>query len=151
MGSTALSKTSYGLTLLRLMSAQGAASPHRKLRWLIIFFLVSINLVTWPTALVPFVACQVALSAASRQCWASAGGADIFIGVAGSGYSGAADVILALLPLEAIWDQKMQHSSRCLVMFSMAMGFVAAVAAFIQCSQMPNNNTTTLTRKSPSA
>lgn len=130
------------------MNTQGAVSPHHKLRWLILIILVTINLAIWPAALFPLVGCQVGLSTAARQCWAS--GSYVFIGVTGSGFSGAADVVLALLPLEAIWDQNMRRSSKSLVMFSMMMGLVAAVAAFIQCNQIPNNNTTTLARESPS-
>lgn len=149
-GSTALSKTAYGLALLRLINTQKAMFPHRKLRWLIVLILVSINLILWPAALFPLVACDLGLSTASGHCWAS--GVDTILGVAGAGWSGAADVTLALLPLEAIWDHKMRRLSRSLVILAMATGFVAAAAAFTQCSQIPNNNTPTLACKhSPSA
>lgn len=149
-GSTALSKTSYGLALLRLIKTQKAMIPHRRLRWLIVSILVSIHLIVWPAALFPLVACDFGLSTASGQCWAS--GVDIILGVAGTGWSGAADVTLALLPLGAIWDHKMRRSSRSLVILAMTVGFVAAAAAFTQCSQIPNNNTTTFAcKQSPSA
>lgn len=144
-GSTALSKTSYGLALLRLMNTHKAMFPRRKLRWLIVLILVSINLIIWPAALFPLVACDLGSSTASGQCWAS--GVDIILGVAGTGWSGAADVTLALLPLEAIWNHEMPRLSRSLVILAMTMGFVAAAAAFTQCSQIPTNNTTALACK----
>lgn len=143
--STALSKTSYGLMLLRLMNGQKAISPHRKLQWFILFILVSVNLIIWPTALVSLIGCQLALSTAPGKCWASE--VEVIVGAVGTGWSGAADVVLALLPLEAIWDHKMRRLSRSLVVFSMTMGLVAAAAAFTQCSQVLNNNTTTLARE----
>lgn len=148
--STALSKTSYGLMLLRRMKAQKAASPHRKLRWFILFLLVSVNLIIWPAALVSLIGYQLCLSTATGRSWPSQ--VDVIFGAAGSGWSGAADLVLALLPLEAIWDHKMRRLSRSLVIFAMVMGLVAAVAAFTQCSQVLNNNTATLAREySPSA
>lgn len=150
MISTALSKTSYGLGLLRLMDNQKAVSPHRKLRWFILFGLVSINLIIWPAALVSLIGCQLGLSTAPEQRRAST--VDVIVGAVGTGWSGAADVVLALLPLEAIWDHKMRRLSRSLVIFAMTTGLVAASAAFTQCSQVLNNNTNTLAREhSPSA
>lgn len=136
--------------LLRLMSTQKAVSPHRKLRWFILFVLFSINLIVWPAALVSFIGCQLGWSTAPGQRWASAVG--VIAGATGTGWSGAADVVLALLPLEAIWGHKMRRLSRSLVIFAMTMGLVAAAAAFTQCSQVLNNNTSTLAREhSPSA
>lgn len=146
MLSTALSKTSYGLTLLRIMDAQKAESPHRKLRWLIWFILASINLTTWPAAIFSLLGCNFGFSTEPGQCWVSR--VEVFIGVAGSGWSGAADVVLALLPLEAIWQHKAPSSVKVLVIFSMTMGLFAAVAAFVQCSQIANSNMTASARES---
>lgn len=136
VGATAFSKTSYGLALLRLMSVQKDVSPHRKLQWLIWFLLVSVNIILWPAALVPFIRCRLGLlSTTPERCWGSE--LDVAFGVGGSGYSGASDVVLALLPLETILG-KLRGLKRFGVLFAMSMGFVAAVAAFTQCSQIPN-------------
>lgn len=145
--STSLSKTSYGLMLLHLMNSRRAVSPYRKLRCFISIILVSVNLIIWPAALVSLIGYQFGLSTAPGQSWPSE--ADVIVGAAGSGWSGTADLILALLPLEAIWDHKMRRLNRSLVVFAMVMGLVAAVAAFTQCSQVLNNNTTTLAREHP--
>lgn len=107
--------------------------------------LVSVNLILWTTALLPFIRCFIGLSVAPAQCWAAE--IDVSIGVAGSGYSGAADVVLALLPLGNIWDYKLRRLSRFMVMFAMSMAAAAAVSAFTQCSQIPNNNTASLNSK----
>lgn len=144
--STALSKTSYGLTLLRMVDAQKAESPRRKLRWLIWFILASINLTTWPAAVFSLLGCNFGFSTEPGQCWVSR--VEVFIGVAGSGWSGAADVVLALMPLDAIWHQKAPGLVKVLIIFSMTMGLFAAVAAFVQCSQIANSNMTSSARES---
>lgn len=140
VGSTALSKTSYGLTLWRLIDAQNTVSGHRKLWWLIFFILLGVNLATWAPAVFPLVECYIGPSSEPRSCWNSE--ADVIIVMAGSGCSGAMDVVLALLPLATIYRYKM-HLSRALVLFAMTMGFMAAVAAFTQCSQIPDDSVTT--------
>lgn len=129
------------------MKAQRAEPPRRKLRWLILFVSVITNLIIWSAAIASLFGCHLGLPTAFRHCLIS--GVDVYIGVASSGFSGAADVILALLPLVAIWDQKMRRLSRSLVVFAMTMGLVAAVAAFTQCSQILNNSSATLSRESP--
>lgn len=140
VGSTALSKTSYGLTLWRLIDAQNTVSGHRKLWWLIFLILLSVNLAAWAPAVFPLVECYIGPSSQPRSCWNSE--ADVIIVMAGSGCSGAMDVVLALLPLATIYRYKM-HLSRTLVLFAMTMGVMAAVAAFTQCSQIPGDSATT--------
>lgn len=140
VGSTALSKTSYGLTLWRLIDAQNTVSGHRKLWWLIFLILLGVNLTTWAPAVFPLVECYIGPSSEPRTCWTSE--ADVIIVMAGSGCSGAMNVVLALLPLATIYKYK-THVSRTLVLFAMVMGVMAAVAAFTQCSQIPDGSVTT--------
>lgn len=145
VSSTALSKTSYGLKILRLIDYHNAEPRSRKLWWIILLILVGLNVTTWPAALFPLVECLMGSSSAPQQFWTSR--INVILGVAGSGCSGAADVILAILPYAIIYEHTIQSLSKPLVAFVSVIGAAAAVAAFTQCSQILNNGTTTLSRE----
>lgn len=132
--SAVLSKTSFGLTLLRL--TQAGYAKTRAFIWVI---LVSMNILMFCDALYSWVECQPSRKHweifTAGTCWSP----DIAVkfGIAAGAYSGCMDVIMAILPWGIIWETRMEGREKVGVLVAMSMGICAGAAAFAKCSQIP--------------
>lgn len=128
------SKTSFGLTLLRL--AQAGYQKTRALLWVI---LVSMNLLMFIDAIYPWIECRPAQKHwhvyMQGTCWST--DVAINLGIAAGAYSGCMDVIMALLPWGMILQTSMERREKIGVLVAMSMGLCAGAAAFAKCSQEP--------------
>lgn len=132
--SAVLSKTSFGLTLLRL--TQVGYDKTRAFVWVI---MVSMNLLMFCDALYSWVECQPSRKHweifTDGTCWSP----DIAVqfGIAAGAYSGCMDIIMAILPWRIIWETRMERKEKFGVLVAMSMGLCAGAAAFAKCSQIP--------------
>lgn len=132
--SAVLSKTSFGLTLLRLTSV-----GYDKTRAFVWVIMISMNLIMFCDALYSWVECQPSRKHweifIDGTCWSP----DIAVkfGIAAGAYSGCMDVIMAILPWRIIWETRMERREKIGVLVAMSMGFCAGAAAFAKCSQIP--------------
>ncbi|KAM0276730.1 hypothetical protein ACHAQH_006440 [Verticillium albo-atrum] len=114
----AWSKTSFALTLQRI-AAEGW------MRWLIWFLIVSMNLVLGGAVLITWVQCTPVEKtwrtvAVEGTCWPQHvhRNYNIFAAV----YSGAMDVVLAMLPWKMIWGLELTRKEKLGVLIAMSMG-----------------------------
>ncbi|KAI3393582.1 hypothetical protein diail_3931 [Diaporthe ilicicola] len=132
--SAVISKTSFGLTLLRLTQV-----GYEKTRVFVWVIMVSMNLLMFCDALYSWVECQPSRKHweifTDGTCWSP----DIAVkfGIAAGAYSGCMDVIMALLPWRIIWETRMERREKIGVLVAMSMGLCAGAAAFAKCSQIP--------------
>lgn len=132
--SAVLSKTSFGLTLLRLTQV-GYEKTHAFV-WVI---MISMNLLMFCDALYSWVECQPSRKhweiLTDGTCWSP----DIAVkfGIVAGAYSGCMDVIMAILPWRIIWETRMARREKIGVLVAMSMGLCAGAAAFAKCSQIP--------------
>lgn len=132
--SAVLSKTSFGLTLLRLTSV-----GYEKTRAFVWVIMISMNLIMFCDALYSWVECQPSRKHweifIDGTCWSP----DIAVklGIAAGAYSGCMDVIMAILPWRIIWETRMERREKIGVLVAMSMGLCAGAAAFAKCSQIP--------------
>lgn len=128
------SKTSFGLTLLRLTQV-----GYNKTRVFVSVIMVSMNLLMVCDALYSWVECQPSRKHwqifTEGTCWSP----DIAVkfGIAAGAYSGCMDVIMAILPWRMIWNTRMERKEKVGVLVAMSMGLCAGAAAFAKCSQIP--------------
>lgn len=128
------SKTSFGLTLLRLTQV-----GYEKTRAFVWFIIISMNLLMFCDAMYSWVECQPARKHweifIDGTCW----NPDIAVkfGIAAGAYSGCMDVIMAILPWRIIWETRMERKEKIGVLVAMSMGLCAGAAAFAKCSQIP--------------
>ncbi|KAG6357456.1 hypothetical protein INS49_013333 [Diaporthe citri] len=132
--SAVLSKTSFGLTLLRL--TQVGYEKTRAFVWVI---MVSMNILMFCDAFYSWVECQPSRKhweiSTDGTCWSP----DIAVnlGIAAGAYSGCMDIIMAILPWRIIWETRMERKEKVGVLVAMSMGLCAGAAAFAKCSQIP--------------
>jgi len=111
------SKTSFAFTLLRLI-----VKPWQ--RFLIIFIVVSLNIIMWLCAAFLFLQCSPVEKAwlleTPGTCWNNriTIGYSIFAGV----YSALMDFILALLPWFLVWRLQMKRREKLGVALAMSLG-----------------------------
>ncbi|KAM7185679.1 hypothetical protein V8F20_011703 [Naviculisporaceae sp. PSN 640] len=124
------SKTSFGMTLLRIISG-------RRTRSLVWSILVSVNLAmsvnvvtTWVQCYPPTVAVE-----GSPKCWD--GRVGVYYGIFASAYSGLMDIVLALLPCSVLWNLQIRRKEKVGIAVAMGMGVFAGAAAFVKCSKIP--------------
>ncbi|KAL1858354.1 hypothetical protein VTK73DRAFT_7841 [Phialemonium thermophilum] len=154
----AWSKTSFGLTLLRLMrrrhqhqrnSIDGAGAAGVGFRdtlasfaferALLIVLLVSVNVAMGLNALFVWVRCRPVAKTwdFGRQgsCWAP----EVYptYGMFAAGYSAAADFLLALLPWRIIWSLQMKAKEKFGVAIAMSMGIFAGATSVVKTMAIP--------------
>ncbi|KAL2272842.1 hypothetical protein FJTKL_05959 [Diaporthe vaccinii] len=128
------SKTSFGLTLLRLTQV-----GYEKTRIFVWFIMISMNLLMVCDALYSWVECQPSRKHweifTDGTCWSP----DVAVkfGIAAGAYSGCMDVFMAILPWRIIWETRMERKEKFGVLVAMSMGLCAGAAAFAKCSQIP--------------
>lgn len=128
------SKSSFGLTLLRLTQA-----GYHKTHVLIWVILVSMNLLMICDAIYPWIECHPSQKHwhvhMQGTCW----GTDVAVefGIAAGAYSGCMDLIMALLPWRMVLQTRLERKEKVGVLVAMSMGLCAGAAAFAKCSQEP--------------
>jgi len=125
------SKTSFALTLLRLMPGRMGL-----LIWTII---ASINIFMGLNALFMWIRCSPSSKTwnpfAPGTCWEP----HVYTsyGMFAAGYSGIMDFVLALLPWKVIWKLQMKRKEKVGVAVAMSMGIFAGVTAIVKTTEIP--------------
>ncbi|KAK3317380.1 hypothetical protein B0T19DRAFT_434879 [Cercophora scortea] len=125
------SKTSFGLTLIRI-----AQKKTRIVVWVII---VTMNLAMVMIVVTSWIQCSPVPKVWNRllpgSCWD--GRVNVYYGLFAAAYSGAMDIVLALLPWTIVWKLQMRRKEKIGVGIAMSMGVFAGCTAFIKCSKIP--------------
>ncbi|KAK4445941.1 hypothetical protein QBC34DRAFT_357576 [Podospora aff. communis PSN243] len=130
------SKTSFGLTLLRITSTR----EHQTLKACVWFIIVTMNLAMSISVLVTWIQCNPVEKVWDPErvngiCWDARVG--VYYGVFAAAYSGLMDVVLALLPWGVVWRLQMGRKEKVGVGIAMGMGVFAGCAAFIKSTKIP--------------
>ncbi|KAK3995538.1 96ca82bc-67f3-4b3a-ab36-ffe7d8f40fbe [Cladorrhinum sp. PSN332] len=127
-----LSKTSFALTLMRL--------SHGWLRFAICVIMVTINIVLGSAMISMWAKCtpvqKIWIDEVEGTC--ISGETIVVFYQFTAGYSGAMDVILALVPWPLIWKITMGKKEKFGVAIAMSMGVVAGVTSFVKMIMLPN-------------
>ncbi|KAI1158275.1 hypothetical protein F5B18DRAFT_641503 [Nemania serpens] len=117
----AISKTSFALTLLRI--------SNDWVRWFVWFAILTINVVLGLSLIFNWVQCTPVEKNFNifipGSCWPKA--TLIRYNAFASAYSGAVDILLALLPWKIIWTMDMNKKERFGAICAMSLGFFAGV------------------------
>ncbi|TLS22299.1 uncharacterized protein PpBr36_09870 [Pyricularia pennisetigena] len=129
-----LSKTSFAITVLRISEGW-----TRRFVW---FIIITINAFLSFAALSTYVQCtpseKLWRPMLQGTCWPKEFIIDYNIFTAG--YSGAMDIILALLPWRIIWKLTINKREKLGVMVAMSMGIFAGAISFAKIEQLPAIN-----------
>ncbi|KAK3490065.1 hypothetical protein B0T13DRAFT_85677 [Neurospora crassa] len=126
------SKTSFGLTVLRLIR------DRPKVRALVLVIIATMNSFIIFNVITVWIQCGVdehgneddEPNCLSIKLTASS---MMFAGI----YSGLMDIVLAVLPWCLIWDLHMQRKEKVGIGIAMSMGLFAACTVFVKCSMVP--------------
>ncbi|KAK1832265.1 hypothetical protein QBC39DRAFT_433348 [Podospora conica] len=125
------SKTSFGLTLLRLTEGW--------MRVLIWFIIVTINVAMGLSALFAWVRCTPVRKSWSPfdagTCWEAS--VIVNYNIFSAAYSAAMDLALALLPWKLIWGLQMKKKEKIGVAVAMSCGVFAAITAIVKTTKIP--------------
>ncbi|KAL1904987.1 hypothetical protein Sste5344_009241 [Sporothrix stenoceras] len=128
------SKTSFALTLLRLLS------NHPRLRILLWIGIISMNIAMGLNAVFLWVRCMPLVKtwdpSVPGTCWAP----QVYpiYGIFAAGYSAVMDFVLALLPWKIVWRLQMRQQEKLGVAIAMSLGVVAGGMAIVKTSQIPS-------------
>ncbi|OHX00960.1 integral membrane protein [Colletotrichum incanum] len=127
----AWSKTSFALTLLRITRE----SSERWMTWLVWFIIVSINIALGLNVLFTWIQCWPVektwrTASTPGTCWPK--NITMNYNVFTASYSGAMDIVLAILPWKIIWSLTMTKREKLGVLFAMSMGVFAGAISFIK-------------------
>ncbi|KAF2174499.1 hypothetical protein K469DRAFT_541752, partial [Zopfia rhizophila CBS 207.26] len=126
-----ISKTSFAVTLLRLVGRTWQI-------YFIWFVIVSLNIAMWLDAIILFASCTPVERKWNKDvsgvCW------NRFIvvgfGIFSGAYSGAMDILLAILPVTLMWNLQLERKKKIGVCVSMSLGVFAGIAAAIKTSNI---------------
>ncbi|KAK0747017.1 hypothetical protein B0T18DRAFT_303096, partial [Schizothecium vesticola] len=130
---TGWTKTSFGITLLRLTSGRTKAFV-----W---FCILSINATTIVSAIIPWAQC-VPLSKTwdphmtGGECWAPRVGTKIWIGL--GAWNAMMDFVLAALPWRILRDMQLRTKEKIGVTVALSMGVIAGATGIAKCVALPN-------------
>ncbi|KAI6599137.1 hypothetical protein MCOR12_005109 [Pyricularia oryzae] len=129
-----LSKTSFAITVLRISEGW-----TRRFVW---FIIITINATLGFAALATYVQCtpteKLWRPMLQGTCWPKEFIIDYNIFTAA--YSGAMDIVLALLPWRIIWKLTINKKEKLGVMVAMSMGIFAGAISFAKIEQLPAIN-----------
>ncbi|KAH8900447.1 hypothetical protein GQ53DRAFT_633211 [Thozetella sp. PMI_491] len=134
---TALSKTSFALTLLRL--------PVRNIKWPLWFIIITLNVTSYISAASNWIKCTEPLTGS----FCMTVNAIVVYGMAAGFYCAAMDFILALLPWKFLWKLQMDKSEKIGTMIAMSMGIFAGVASILKSVQIPSLESEDITASIP--
>ncbi|PKS08085.1 hypothetical protein jhhlp_005360 [Lomentospora prolificans] len=129
---TAWSKTSFGITLLRISTGWT--------KWFVWFLVISINLVLGASAIILFIQCwpiqKLFNEMLDGQCWPknTVEHYQMFCSV----YSGAMDIILALLPWKIVWNVAIFRREKIGALVAMSMGVFSGIMSFLKIISLPD-------------
>ncbi|KAH6634509.1 hypothetical protein B0J18DRAFT_22224 [Chaetomium sp. MPI-SDFR-AT-0129] len=125
------SKTSFGLTLLRITEGW-----YRKFIW---FCIISMNIAMFLSALFLWTSCTPIRKTwdtdVKGSCWDQKTSA--YYNIFASGYSALMDFTLALLPCRFLWTLPIQRKEKIGAGLAMGMGVVAGIMAVIKTTKIP--------------
>ncbi|KAH8898213.1 hypothetical protein GQ53DRAFT_817506 [Thozetella sp. PMI_491] len=125
------SKTSFALTLLRLM--------HGEMRYFLWFLMITVNIAMYLNAIFLWLRCMPVTKTwnpyVEGTCWAP----EVYpiFGMCAAGYSAILDFILAMLPWKIIWGLQMRTREKFGVALAMSMGVFAGATAVIKTTAIP--------------
>ncbi|KAK4034266.1 hypothetical protein C8A01DRAFT_18899 [Parachaetomium inaequale] len=140
------SKTSFGLTILRL------TRDTYVLRYFVLLVVVVMNTAMGLQAVFVWVRCSPVEKGwrppgevVGGRCWASgvSNGYAVFSAV----LSGVCDLVFALLPWYLLWGLRMRRKEKAGVVVAMSMGVFAAATAFVKSTQIPKMGSKNFTRE----
>ncbi|KAL0931423.1 uncharacterized protein CTRU02_214158 [Colletotrichum truncatum] len=122
------SKTSFALTLLRI-------ATERWMKWLIWFIMISVNVALGLNVLFTWISCWPVektwrTASTPGTCWPKT--VTMNYNVFTASYSGAMDIVLAIIPWKIIWGLTMTKKEKFGVSLAMSMGFFAGAVSFIK-------------------
>ncbi|AEO70849.1 5889bcb4-e80d-4a4a-a150-786807b6c81e [Thermothielavioides terrestris] len=126
------SKTSFGITLLRIMDGWA-----KKFTW---FCLISMNIAMGLTALFTWVNCTPVrktwdLSVQDGSCWP--GEVLLHYNMFSAAYSAFLDIVFAGLPWKFLWGLQMRRGEKLGVGLAMSLGVFAGIAGFVKAALLP--------------
>ncbi|OLN85459.1 hypothetical protein CCHL11_08084 [Colletotrichum chlorophyti] len=127
----AWSKTSFALTLLRI----ARESSDRWMRYVIWFIIISINIALGLAVLFTWIQCWPVektwrTASTPGTCWPKR--IPVTYNIFTASYSGAMDIVLAMLPWKMIWGLTMTRREKIGVLVAMSMGIFAGAVSFIK-------------------
>ncbi|KAK1597124.1 uncharacterized protein LY79DRAFT_508100 [Colletotrichum navitas] len=126
----AWSKTSFALTLLRI-TRESSDPWMKRLVWFIIF---SVNIALGLNVLFTWIQCwpveKTWRTATPGTCWRKS--IPVNYNVFATSYSGAMDIVLAILPWKLLWGLTMTNREKLGVLVAMSMGVFAGAVSFIK-------------------
>lgn len=130
---TGWTKTSFGITLLRLTSGRTKAFV-----W---FCIISINVTTIVSAIIPWAQCTPLSKTwdpnmVGGECWAPRVGTKIWIGL--GAWNAMMDFVLAALPWRILRDMQLRTKEKIGVTVALSMGVIAGATAIAKCVALPN-------------
>ncbi|KAI1180664.1 hypothetical protein F4777DRAFT_528844 [Nemania sp. FL0916] len=125
-----LSKTSFGFTLLRVVEG--------RTKRLVIFLIVTLNIVYFLTIIFTFLKCQPAIYSwlPDDKCWSL--WTYIKFAIFGGAYSALVDFIFAAVPWVLVKDLKMKRAEKIGVATAMSFGALAGVTAVVRTIFLPS-------------
>ncbi|KAI0014619.1 hypothetical protein F4780DRAFT_200722 [Xylariomycetidae sp. FL0641] len=134
-----LAKTSFAVTLLRINS-------YPYLTWFLWFLIITMNIANILASILLYAQCEDPRSvwnpAIVSVCWDPKTYTNyvLFVG----SYSGAIDIILAILPTTMVWNLQMKKKEKVGVAIAMGLGVFAGTAALLKTAKLPTLNATDL-------
>ncbi|KAK2015658.1 hypothetical protein LZ32DRAFT_602306 [Colletotrichum eremochloae] len=126
----AWSKTSFALTLIRITRE----SPESWMKRLIWFIILSVNIALGINVLFTWIQCspieKTWRSATPGTCWRKS--IPVNYNIFAASYSGAMDIVLAILPWRILWGHTMTKKEKLGVLIAMSMGVFAGAVSFIK-------------------
>ncbi|KAI0458646.1 hypothetical protein F5B21DRAFT_500152 [Xylaria acuta] len=127
-----LSKTSFGFTLLRVTEG--------RMKQLIIFLIVTLNIVYFLTIIFTFLKCQPAIYSwlPADTCWSL--WTYIQFAIFGGAYSALVDFAFAIVPWFLVKDLNMKRAEKLGVATAMSFGAIAGITAVVRTIFLPALN-----------
>ncbi|KAK0665303.1 hypothetical protein QBC41DRAFT_258551 [Cercophora samala] len=126
------SKTSFAITILRISNGW--------MRWLVWFIIVTVNLSLGVAIALTWGQCtpiaKIWQPNLEGSCWPKY--YQIKYNIFTAIYSGAMDIVLALLPWRIIWKLTMNKKEKFGVLVAMSMGVFAGITSIIKITQLPS-------------
>ncbi|EMR69931.1 putative integral membrane protein [Eutypa lata UCREL1] len=129
----AWSKSSFAISLLRISTGW-----TRVLIW---FIIISVNVILGLSALFTWIRCwplqKMWISSLEGSCWSR--WITLHYNMFTAAYSGAMDIVLALLPWKMLWQLPMNKKEKFGALAAMSMGVFAGVTSIIKVQTIPGS------------
>ncbi|KAK4220957.1 hypothetical protein QBC38DRAFT_462003 [Podospora fimiseda] len=133
------SKTSFGLTILRISSGWTKVAV-----W---FIIITVNIALGGAIAITWGQCmpinKIWQPSTPGTCWSKH--RQVNYNIITAVYSGAMDIVLALVPWKLIWSLTMNRKEKIGVLVAMSMGVFAGITSIIKITQLPSISNSTFT------